>query len=599
MNRSDEWLASRLERLQRVSTDLTRATSAGEALDLVILHLDPAGASTTRGIWLHRPEAGVLELAVHAGMPPTSSRAFERIPVEADVPVAVAHRERRTIETATRQQSEEDFEGLRGVERITESFAAIPLVIEGTSLGAMSLGYGRQPPPEEILFLEAMAGQVAQTLVRLRLAERERRRRAELEFLASVTEAALGAADHMELMQNVASAAVPTLGDWCAIHYLPEDGSPPDVALAHVDPARVTWARELRARYPYDPDSVTGVAAVIRSGVTELVSARDADTIDEAIARSSVDPVEARAILDSLALTSVITVPLRTKHRLVGAMQFVSAESGREYDEDDVALAEVVAGRLSEPLDSAWVNDRHREIAAVLQRSLLPPRLPVVPGVDLAVRYLPAGPSAVGGDFYDVFRVRDDTWAVLIGDCCGTGPNAAALSSIARHTVRAAARHDLGHEDVVDWLNQAINLSDRDLFCTACYATLTRIAAGSWMLHSAAAGHPLPIVSRADSTGSVGRPGTLLGVFEAAPVRVEATPLRPGDVVVFYTDGVTDLAPPFGITDEELAELVHRLGDAGSAGELADRIEGSILGRVSESHRVDDIALVVLRIEDT
>ena len=134
----------------------------------------------------------------------------------------------------------------------------------------------------------------------------------------------------------------------------------------------------------------------------------------------------------------MITVPLRTKQRLVGAIQFVSAESGRDYDGDDVTLAEVVADRLAEPLEGAWLNDQHREFAEVLQRSLLPPRLPTVPGIDLAVRYLPAGPSAVGGDFYDVFRIADGAWALLIGDCCGIGPNGAALSGIARHRVRAA-----------------------------------------------------------------------------------------------------------------------------------------------------------------
>ncbi len=597
MTRSTEWLASRLERLQRVSTELASAQTAGDVVAVVLDLLDPPGVSATRGVWLLRPETRVLEMVAYVGMPAEALIGFERIPVGADVPVAVAHRERRTIQETSLAQAEQDFSGLRGVRRATAGFVAVPLLLEGVSLGALSLGYDDPPDQEEVLFLEAIAGQAAQTLMRLRLAERDRRRHAELEFLAALSESALHATDHRELMENVTAAAVPTLGDWCAIHYLPDDGGAPEVVVAHVDPAKVTWAEELQSRHPYDSEGLMGVPAVIRSGATELLSVRDPGALDAVIARSPIEDTEARSILQSLQLTSVITVPLRTKQRMVGAMQFVSAESGRDYDADDVALAEVVADRLAEPLEGAWLSDQHREFAEVLQRSLLPPRLPTVAGIDLAVRYLPAGPSAVGGDFYDVFRIDECSWALLIGDCCGTGPNAAALSSIARHTVRAAARHGLGHTEVADWLNQAVLLSDRDLFCTACYATLTRTGS-AWDLQVATAGHPLPIVARAGATTPVGHPGTLLGVFDHAPVHVDHTQLEPGDVVVFYTDGVTDLPPPFDLTVEALTEQVRQLRDAGRADTIADRIEQSLLARVSDTHRADDVALVVVRVDD-
>jgi serine phosphatase RsbU (regulator of sigma subunit) len=596
VSQTTEWLASRLERIQRISTELASAQTAAEAVTIVLDLLDPPGISATRGVWLFRPETRMLEMAAQVGMPPEALIGFEHIPVEAEVPVAAAHRQRRTIRETSLAQSEQDFAGLKGAARVSTGFVAVPLVLEGVSLGAISLGYDDPPDDGEVLFLEAIAGQAAQTLMRLRLAERDRRRHAELEFLAALADSALDASDHRELMTNVTAAAVPTLGDWCAIHYLPEDGGEPVVVVAHVDPAKVAWAEELQARRPYDSEGLMGVPAVIRSGATELLSVRDPSVLDAAIAQSPIDDVEARTILASLQLTSVITVPLRTKQRLVGAMQFVSAESGREYDADDVALAEVVADRLAEPLEGAWVNDQHREFAEVLQRSLLPPRLPTVPGIDFAARYLPAGPSAVGGDFYDVFRIAPDSWALLIGDCCGTGPNAAALSSIARHTVRAAARHGLSHREVIDWLNQAVNLSDRDLFCTACYATLTRNGP-IWELEVVTAGHPLPIVARAGATTSIGRPGTLLGVFDEAPVHVERTQLERGDVAVFYTDGVTDLPPPYGLTVEALTHQVRGLRAAGGADTIADRIEQSLVERVSDPFRADDVALVVLRVE--
>ena len=356
MTQSTEWLASRLERIQRVSTELASVQSVDEAVVVVLDLLDPPGISATRGVWLLQPETRMLEVVAHVGMPREALAGFERIRVDADVPVAAAHRERRTIQETSLAQSEEDFSGLKGMPRVTTGFVAVPLVLEGVSLGAISLGYDDPPDEEEVLFLEAIAGQAAQTLMRLRLAERDRRRHAELEFLAALAESALNATDHRELMENVTAAAVPTLGDWCAIHYLPGDGAPPEVVVAHVDPAKVAWAEELQARHPYDSDGPLGVPAVIRSGATELLSVRDPHVLDAAIAQASIDDAEARAILEALQLTSVITVPLRTKQRVVGTIQFVSAESGRDYDDDDVALAEVVADRLAEPLDGAWLD---------------------------------------------------------------------------------------------------------------------------------------------------------------------------------------------------------------------------------------------------
>ena len=88
-------------------------------------------------------------------------------------------------------------------------------------------------------------------------------------------------------------------------------------------------------------------------------------------------------------------------------MQLVSAESGRHYDEEDLALAEAAAGRLAEALDAAWFADQQRNIAVTLQQALLPPALPAIPGIDIAARYWPAGANAVGGDFYDVFAIDD------------------------------------------------------------------------------------------------------------------------------------------------------------------------------------------------
>ena len=342
----------------------------------------------------------------------------------------MACRERRTVVSFSRPQSEQEFPELAEVRRSADCFAAVPLLLEDTCLGVLGLGYDDVPSPDDLAFLEAVAGQTAQALERVRLAERDRRRRDELEFLADLTDQALNAIDHDDLMRRVTSAAVPMLGDWCSLTFLPTDGGTPSVTIAHVDPARVAWAEDLQRRYPFDPHAASGAAAVIRSGETEYIPSIDDQFLDQAMERSAIDPDEVRGVIERLQLSSAITVPLLTKRRVVGAMQFVFAESGRHYSEDDVDLAEAVAGRLAEPLDNAWGVDQERNTSAALQRSLLPPRLPVVPGVETAAGYWPAGAAEVGGDFYDLFRIDDDTWAIVIGDACGTGPNSAALTSI-------------------------------------------------------------------------------------------------------------------------------------------------------------------------
>jgi serine phosphatase RsbU (regulator of sigma subunit) len=593
--RSTARAEERLQRLQQISLELTAAVSLDQVVAAVIDVLDAPVAAPARGLWLCHPDGESLELVAQQGMPTDAADRFRRIPFSADLPGAAAVRERRTIVSIGRADAVEQFATLDGVSRSTNGFLAVPLVGDQTCVGVLGVGVNEELDERDLAFFEAVAAQVAQTIIRVRLTEREVRRRAELEFLANLTDTALRAVDHLDLMEQVCAAAVPTLGDWCALYYLPDAGGEPVVALAHVDPDKVAFAEQLQRRYPYDPTRGTGVPAVIRTGRTEFVPDLTPEAIDDAIASSNVDADEARSILAALHLTSAITVPLLTKRRVVGAMQFVSAESKRRYDKADVALAEAVAGRLAEALDSAWLADQQRAIAVTLQQALLPPALPAIPGIDIAARYWPAGLSHVGGDFYDAFALSHRQWAFLIGDVCGTGPDAAALTSIARHTVRAAARHGADPSDVMAWLNEAVLHSNRNLFCTACYGTLTTGDDG-WKLASTAAGHPLPVVATADGTDTLGRPGTLLGVRDEVTTRTAETVLHSGDVVVFYTDGITDLPPPYGIDAEELARVIEELRDLPTAEDIATGIQRSLLERVPDRSRVDDVALLVVRV---
>jgi len=429
-------------------------------------------------------------------------------------------------------------------------------------------------------------------------AERERLHRERLEFLGAVNEGLLASSTLQDLMTHVTRTAVPRLGDWCTIHVLPfTNGAGPDVEVAHVDPTMVAYARDLRRRFPYDPEARFGVARVMRTGQTEFHPDITGALLDELGATE-----EVRQLITALDLRSTIAVALRKRGRILGVLQFAMSSVSRRYTSDDVALAHSVAARIASSIENLRLYERQRDISRTLQRSLLPSTLPTIPGVEVAVRYWPAGEAnEVGGDFYDVFRLDpEDQWAVVIGDVCGTGPAAAALTGLARHSMRDSAWHGDNPVEVLRSLNRAVKNSATGSFITAIYATLD--TAGSRpRLTVASGGHPLPIHVPARTTGAieVGTPGTLLGMFDRARFETATRPLGVGDVVVFYTDGATDVHPPNNLDRSEFLDLVqgavHRGGDAEA---VADNIRDALETVVPFSRRNDDIALLVLRVTE-
>ena len=342
-------------------------------------------------------------------------------------------------------------------------------------------------------------------------AENERLQRERLEFLAAINEALNVSSTTREVMVNVTRQAVPMLGDWCTIHVLDADGrSAPDVEVAHVDPAMVAYARELQEQFPYDPAATRGVPAVVRTGVTQFFP----EISDEVIASMDI-PDEARVLVENLDLRSAITVAMKKRGRVVGALQFIRSSTSRPYTTDDVALAETVAGRIASSIENLRLHERQREIARTLQRSLLPATLPDMPGLSAAVRYWPHGEaSEVGGDFYDIFGLEHDGhFAVVLGDVCGTGPAAAALTGLARHTIRDSAWHGDPPEKVLAALNRAVRRSGTDTFVTCIYATIDTTP-GAVTLTVACGGHPLPVHIGSDGRSTLGLPGTLLGALD-------------------------------------------------------------------------------------
>jgi PAS domain S-box-containing protein len=428
-------------------------------------------------------------------------------------------------------------------------------------------------------------------------AEHERISRERLEFLGRINDALAESRDRHDLMSNVVRAAVPRLGDWCVLYVLPAgDERIPDVEFAHIDPTMVAYGRELFERFPYDPSARFGVPYVIRTGRAEFYP-----EIDSAVLAGLETTEEARDVARELALRSSITVPLVKKGRILGALQLVMTGSGRLYTEDDLALARAAAGRIASSIENQRLTDEQRTIASTLQASLLPHSLPVIPGAEVAVRYWATGEAIeVGGDFYDIFEVVPDTsWAVVIGDVCGTGPRAAAVTGLARHTIAAAAWHGDDPATVLQNLNRTMRARGTDRFLTVVYGTVEP-ARGGVAVSLTCAGHPLPVLIRADGgVGTIGEPGSLIGVLEKIRVSTVRSVLEPGDTVVLYTDGLTDVPPPYHLTEAGFSALVSEAAaNARSAEDIADGIHARLSAIRAIDKRNDDMALLIIRVPE-
>jgi PAS domain S-box-containing protein len=427
---------------------------------------------------------------------------------------------------------------------------------------------------------------------RRKLLEAERSARARADFLARAGSILDSSLDYEETLANVARIAVPAVADWCAVSILDEAGALRQVAMEHVDPAQRAVAEELNRRFPQDPRSPTGATAVARSGVTQVVR----EISDEVIA-AAVHDAQQLELVQRLALRSAIVAPLTARGRVLGTLTLATAESGRLFEDVDVQLAEELAHRAGVAIDNARLYTERTRIAHTLQVRLLPERLPEIPGAVLAARYRAAGElNEVGGDFYDVFARSEGEWAAVVGDVSGKGAEAAAATALARYTLRAVALVDASPSEALRRLNVTMLADGGSQFATVVLAYLSAAPGGGMAVRLALGGHPPPLILRADgSVDEVGEFGSLLGIVpEARLVDCSAT-IAPGDVMLLYTDGVTEAGPrdrPVG--QQGLGELLTGMrGHAPQA--IVDAVERAVVG-AQEGEPRDDIALLALSV---
>lgn len=300
------------------------------------------------------------------------------------------------------------------------------------------------------------------------------------------------------------------------------------------------------------------------------------------------------------ALRGWLGVPLRAREgaRQLGLLE-VADKTGGEFSANDEAIIVQLAQMAAVALENLWLYEREHQIAFALQESLLPRELPEIAGLELAARYRAAGDgNEVGGDFYDVVEVGSGRWLLIIGDVCGKGAQAAAITGLARHTIRSVARRERAPEAILTALNEAL-LADAPgtQFCTVACALVevsARDSGSGPRVRLANAGHPRPLLRRVDGrTEPVGPSGTLLGFVEDPRMAAEELVLGPGEALIFYTDGVTDAqAPERSWTPEQLADAIAFAGSA-EAEALVDRVEAAAVP--DDVVARDDIAILVLR----
>jgi serine phosphatase RsbU (regulator of sigma subunit) len=270
----------------------------------------------------------------------------------------------------------------------------------------------------------------------------------------------------------------------------------------------------------------------------------------------------------------------------------------RPFDAVERDLLEHLAAQAAVSLENLRLEElmwrgaeENARIADTLQQSLLPPLLPEVPGLETGALYLPTGEGiAVGGDFYDLFPTAEKEWFAVIGDVCGKGPEAAAVTALARYTIRAAVMRHRSPAGVLRWLNAAMIRQGANRFVTlACARIETEDVI---TVTVACAGHPPPRILR--STGlveSLGGQGTLLGILDEIEAFDFSARLDPGDALVLYTDGLTEASAPRVWTPQQL--------DAAVAGARRLDAQGIVeyLGSLAPGPRRDDLALLALRVQ--
>ncbi len=541
-------LAEREEQLRATFEDapigMARASADGR-----LLHVNRALAQT-----LDRDAAELVGRTLDELGPPT------------DAGIDTAQREELLAGRIERYEVERRLRGPRGT--------SVPMLVSA-SLARRTNG-GR---PDLVLQL--------QDLRERRRAQRDREQLIRAEAARANAEAA---AERLRIMQSIAVAALSAAD----LEQLLRDLLDRILSAVDVDRAAVVLTEDGRALVAR---AARGVDTVLerepRGRRDDIVERVQHENGPLAVADAAAAGIDARSLGPGVA--SLLAVPLAEGGLVIGSIQ-VGTLTRREFDGETVGLLQLAADRAALAIARTRLYERERGIAEELQRSLLPERLPDVPGVALAARYLPGvNGTTVGGDWYDAIALPSGRVALAIGDVVGRGISAAATMGQMRSALRAILMQADDTGAMADRLNRFAHALGAEAVMTTVVLAIFEPATGT--LRYTNAGHPPPVLVGADGAARLlsGEPSPPMGVLASPRYPERTVVLDPGSTVVLYTDGLVEA--PSEVLDLGFERLLEAARDAGD--DVAATCERLLEHGMSGSpERSDDVTLLVVRMDE-
>jgi sigma-B regulation protein RsbU (phosphoserine phosphatase) len=455
-----------------------------------------------------------------------------------------------------------------GAGKAAKSTVAVALPVHRPYAGRVELYPETAAPPHWKSLAALSADRMALAIETDRVATEDRRRRGWLTFLAEAGEL-LAQSLNVELtLALVPNIMVPRLGEWCAIHMFDDHDRLVPATMLHSDESVLPKLRERM-------EETTGEVAA---------RLREVRTAGGAVPLPS--PVEG------------VVVPLAARGTVLGTLS-VGRPVDRAHTNDDITVLEDAARRAALAIDNARIHTDSKQIAQAFQNSLLPSALPTAAGLAFEAEYVPASTGTdVGGDFYDVLELEDGRFFISIGDVCGKGAQAAAVTGLVRDVLRVMVRDKRPLPRALELLNHTLLEQPAEGRYATLATALVTPRGDELEVTLVLSGHERPLLLHADGKCEyVGNHGTAVGLLSKLAVNSTTFTLQPGDNLIFYTDGVTERRDgPQLFGHSGICRTLRPLAGY-PARVIATKLRTEVLDYSEEAPR-DDMAVLVLGNED-
>lgn len=580
--------------LDALAVELTGARTVKEVAEGFVTHMvDTVGAVSAMVLRLDPDD--VLRTVTWHGRGSAAADAYQEVPLDWDVPGAVAVREDRDLHYWSTAEIERDLPYLAGYYRTDRSLHLLPLRHRGRPFALLALTFPagtfrRSDRP----FLHSLATAMASAVLR---GEELQRYDAEVQRTSLLAEASLRLSrslDPARTAEEIGRLLVPRFADWCSLQVL-QGQQLETLLIQHRDPDTTAWARSMLDVFPTNMDSPSGAPEVVRTGRSEIHPYIPAELVQAAAVNE-----EHAEILQRLGFTSAITAPLRGRSSVIGAITLIHADSGRTYTDADLTFLEEVADRAALALETATTFEEQTtrladvtQVAHAAQHAILAPPPARIEPVVLAARYVSAASEAqVGGDLYEVLAVPSGV-RMLVGDVRGKGLTAVRTATVVLGAFRAAAGALEDLTDVAVEIDRRIRpfLLDAEEFVTAVLLDIDRDGRATVI----SCGHPAPLL--VTGAGAV----RSLEVAHAPPLGLGTTSpvpsthhLQRGDSVLLHTDGLVEARGRDGhFVDPR--PLLPQLAGSTTGPEAQDRLDALLTSfrEAAGDELEDDLALLL------